>query len=140
MRNLTVRFTSEPSGSASPRLVLLFDPPEGIDPKRVCAASSLPASIVVCALAIALVRIHEYPAVRVFLAIAVLVAALLVLSSAIALLRPYVRRPALVRAAIVAAVAGVMILAGVTPVRILLLSAILGAVIGGSTPPAGAAE
>jgi chromate transporter len=103
-------------------------------------ASSLPASVVVCALAIALVRIHEYPAVGMLLAIAVLLATLLVLSSAIALLRPYVRKPALLRASIVAGVAGVMIVMGVTPVRILLLSAILGAVIGGSTPQPGAAE
>jgi chromate transporter len=103
-------------------------------------ASSLPASIVVCALAVALVRIHEYPAVRMFLAIAVLLATVLVLSSAIALLRPYVRKPALMRTSIVAGLAGVMIVAGVTPVRILLLSAIVGALIGGSTPQAGAAE
>ena len=73
-------------------------------------------------------------------AIAVLLATLLVLSSAVALLRPYVRKPALMRASIVAALAGVMILAGVTPVRILLLSAILGAVVGGSTQQAGATE
>ena len=103
-------------------------------------ASSLPASIMVCALTIALVRIHEYPAVRMLLAIAVLLATLLVLSSAIALLRPYVRRPTLVRASIVAGVAGVMLLAGVTPVRILLALAVLGAAMGGSTHQAGAAE
>jgi chromate transporter len=103
-------------------------------------AASLPASVIVCVLTVALVRIHEYPAVRIFLAIAVLMATLLVLSSATSLLRPYVRRPALMRASIVASVAGAMIVAGVTPVRILLLSAILGAAIGGSAQQADVAE
>ena len=103
-------------------------------------AASLPASVIVCVLTAALVRIHEYPAVRMLLAIAVLMATLLVLSSATSLLRPYVRRPALMRASIVASVTGVMIVAGVTPVRILLLSAILGAAIGGSVQQADAAE
>jgi chromate transporter len=103
-------------------------------------AAALPASVIVCVLTVALVRIHEYPAVRMLLAIAVLIATLLVLSSATSLLRPYVRRPALMHASIVASVAGVMIAAGVTPVRILLLSAMLGAVIGGSAQQADAAE
>jgi hypothetical protein len=44
------------------------------------------------------------------------------------------------RASIVASVAGAMIVAGVTPVRILLLSAILGAAIGGSAQQADVAE
>jgi hypothetical protein len=70
------------------------------------------------------------------LAVGVLVATLLVLSSAASLLRPYSKRPLLLRASIVAIAAGVMIVAGVTPVRILLLSAVLGAAIGGSTEQA----
>lgn len=104
------------------------------------AAASLPAAVVVCALTLALVRIHEYPIVQMLLAIGVLVATLLVFSSAVYLLRPYVRRSVLVRASIIAAVSGAMILAGVTPVRILLLSAVLGAAIGGSTQPVDATE
>jgi chromate transporter len=96
-------------------------------------AASLPAACVVCALTVALVRIHEYPAVRMILAVGVLVATLLVFSSAVSLLRPYVKRPALIRASIIAIVAVGMSLAGVTPVRILLLSATLGAAMGGST-------
>jgi chromate transport protein ChrA len=103
-------------------------------------AASLPAACVVCALTAALVRIHEYPAVRMLLAVGVLVATLLVLSSAASLLRPYVKRPALMHASIVAIAAGVMSLAGVTPVRILLLSAILGAALGGSTRQLAPAE
>ncbi len=103
-------------------------------------ASALPAAVVVCVLAAALVRIHEYTLVRILLAVGVLIATLLVFASAFSLLRPYVRRPALKRAAIVAVVAVVMIAAGVTPVRILLASAILGAAIGGSMPQADVAE
>jgi chromate transporter len=103
-------------------------------------ASSLPAGVVVCALTAALVRVHDYPVVRMILAIGVLVATLLVLSSATSLLAPYSKRPALMRASIVAIVAGLMIVAGVTPVRILLLSAMLGAAIGGSTQRAAVME
>jgi chromate transporter len=103
-------------------------------------ASSFPAAVGVCVLIAALVSIHEYPAVRMLLAVGVLVATLLVLSSAASLLRPYSKRPLLLRASIVAIVAGVMIAAGVTPVRILLLSAVLGAAIGGSTEQAATVE
>jgi len=95
-------------------------------------AGSLPASVIVCVLTAALVRIHEYPAVRVIIAVAVLAATLLVFSSAASLLRPYIRRAALVRASIIAAVSGAMLLADVTPVRILLLAAALGAAISGT--------
>ena len=98
-------------------------------------AASLPTSLIVCVLTVALVRIEDYPIVRMLLAIGVLVATLLVFSSAASLLRPYVRRPALVRASIIAIVAGAMFLADVTPVRILLVSAALGAAIGGSARP-----
>jgi hypothetical protein len=56
------------------------------------------------------------------------------------LLLPYSKRPALIRASIVAIVAGLMIVAGATPVRILLLSAMLGAAIGGSTQRAAVVE
>jgi chromate transport protein ChrA len=100
------------------------------------AASSVPASIFVCALTAALVRVHDYPVVQVLLAVGVLVATLLVFSSAGSLLRPYVRRSVVVRSAIVAITAAALLAADVTPVRILLLSAALGAVIGGGAAPA----
>ena len=80
-------------------------------------------------------RIHQYPVVRMILAVGVLVATLLVFSSAVSLLRPYLRRSALMRASIVAIVSGAMLVADVTPVRILLLSAALGAAISGSARP-----
>jgi len=104
------------------------------------AAASLPASLVVCVLTIALVQIQDYPVVRMALAIGVLVATVLVFSSAGSLLRPYIRRSALVRSTIVVVVATALLLADVTPVRILMLSAVLGAVLGGSAPAMDAPE
>ena len=56
-------------------------------------AASLPASLIVCVLTVALVRIQDYPVVRMLLAIGVLVATLLVFSSAASLLRA-IRSPA----------------------------------------------
>ena len=98
-------------------------------------AASLPASLVVCVLAGTLVRVQDYPIVRMLLAIGVLVATGLVLASAGSLLRPYVRRHALRRSAVIVSVAAAMLVADVTPVRILLLSAALGAIVGRSTQP-----
>jgi len=99
-------------------------------------ASSVPASILICVLTSALVRVHEYPPVQMALAVGVLVATLLVLSSAGSLLRPYVGRSMVVRSSIIAIVAAALLAADITPVRILLLSAVLGAVIGGGSSPA----
>jgi chromate transporter len=99
------------------------------------AAASVPASLMVSCMTAALVRIQDYPAVRIILAVAVLVGTLLVFSSGVSLLRPYVQRSALVRTLIVAFVSGAMLLADVTPVRILLLSAALGAAMSGSAHP-----
>lgn len=96
-------------------------------------AASLPGSLIVGGLTVALVSVHEIPAVRMLLAVGVLAATFLVLSSAVSLLRPYVRSAVLVRASVIAAVAVGLMLAGVTPVRILLLSAALGAAIGAGT-------
>jgi chromate transport protein ChrA len=98
-------------------------------------AASLPASVAICVLTAALVQIQDYPVVRILLAIGVLVATLLVFASAGSLLRPYVRRSARLRSAIVAAFATALLLADVTPVRILLLSAVLGAAFGGAAQP-----
>ena len=99
-------------------------------------AASLPTALVVCILTLTLVRVHDYSAVRMLLSVGVLVATLLVFSSAVSLLRPYLHRSMLVRASIIAIVSGAMVLADVTPVRILLLSAALGAAIGGTAHPA----
>jgi hypothetical protein len=45
VRNLTVQFAAEPGPPGAPRLLLLFDPPDDLDVKRVCPASSLPPSV-----------------------------------------------------------------------------------------------
>jgi len=95
------------------------------------AAASVPASLVIFLLTVALARIDRYPIVRMALAIGVLVATLLVFSSAWYLLRPYVYASVLARTAIIIIVSGALLLAGVTPVRILLVSAAVGAAIGG---------
>jgi chromate transporter len=99
------------------------------------AAASVPASLVICVLTMALVRVHEHAVVQMLLAIGVLIATLLVFSSAWSLLRPYLRRPAMARVSIVAIAASAMLVADVTPVRILLLSAALGAAISGADHP-----
>jgi chromate transporter len=95
-------------------------------------ASSVPASILVGLLALALVQLDQYRSVRVVLALGLLVATVLVFSSAWYLLRPYLSRAALARTGVVVILSGGLLLAGVTPVRILLWSAALGAAIGTS--------
>jgi hypothetical protein len=45
VRNLRVTFTEGPGAVGSARLILLFDPPDGIDVEKVCAASPLPAAV-----------------------------------------------------------------------------------------------
>jgi chromate transporter len=94
------------------------------------AAASMPASLAILLLTLTLVRVDHYPAVRTALAAGVLVAALLVFSSAWFLVRPYLQTSRLrLTAAIVMASCG-LLLAGITPVRILLVAAVIGAVLG----------
>jgi len=95
------------------------------------AAASVPASLVIVALAATLVRVDQYPLVRVILAVGVLVATLLVFSSAWYLLRPYLYKVMLLRTTVLVCVAGGLLLLGLTPVRILLISAATGAALGG---------
>ena len=97
------------------------------------AAASVPASLVIFALAATLVRLDRYPAVRVALSLGTLVAAVLVLSSAWNLLKPYLRAGRWRFTLLISAVAGGLYLADLTPVRILLVSALVGAVM----PPRG---
>jgi len=98
-------------------------------------ASSVPASVVICVLAMVLSQIVHYPIVRMGLAVGVLVATLLVFSSAWYLLRPYVYASVFRRTAVIILVSGGLLIAGVTPVRILLLSAGVGALLGGRVNP-----
>jgi chromate transporter len=92
--------------------------------------SSVPAAVFIAALAATLVRIDRYPIVRVIIAVGVLAATVLVASSAWHLMRPYLNRRSASRAAIIAGVVAVMSWFDVTPVRIFLVSAAIGALIG----------
>jgi chromate transporter len=93
-------------------------------------AASVPGSFVVFSLTAALVRVDRYPLVRLALAAGILAATVLVLSSAWTLLRPYLTTSALASTTVIIALSTVLLLAGLTPVRILLLSAAAGALLG----------
>jgi chromate transporter len=97
--------------------------------------ASVPAGLMITALAATLVRIDRYPIVRVIIAVGVLVATVLVASSAWYLMRPYLNRASAWRAAIIATVVGVLSWLDVTPVRIFLLSAAIGALMGMPVQP-----
>jgi hypothetical protein len=86
--------------------------------------------VVVYALTAALVRIDQHPLVRIALAVGILAATVLVLSSAWILLRPHLSASVLARTTVIIILSGALMLAGLTPVRILLLSAAAGAMLG----------
>jgi chromate transporter len=98
-------------------------------------AASVPAAVMIAALAATLVRIDRYPIVRVIIAVGVLAATALVASSAWSLMRPYLNRRSAWRAAIIAAVVAALSWLDVTPVRIFLISAAIGAFIGMPASP-----
>jgi chromate transporter len=102
------------------------------------AAASIPASILIAVLSASLTRIDQLPIVRAVIAIALIVATLLVLATAWNLLRPYVKGGNAIRTGIIAAIVIVLALMNVTPVRILLVAAVLGVVM--TSPPAPVAE
>ena len=105
------------------------------------AAASVPASLIVFALCVTLAEIDRYAAVRALLAVGILVAGVLVLGSAWHLLRPYLMKSegvsgagpprgrhfvnSRVRALIVGAVAVALVVLGATPVRVLLVAAVV---------------
>ena len=91
--------------------------------------ASVPASLIVFSLSATLARIDRYAVVRVLLAVGILVASLLVLSSAWHLLRPYLPKPSRLRTFIVAGIAIVLVVLGATPVRVLLVAAIVSSVL-----------
>ncbi len=93
------------------------------------AAASIPSSVVIFAAAATLVRLDRFPAVRIALSIGMLAAAVLVLASAGNLLKPYLRSATWRRTLIIVAIAGALSLLGWTPVRILLVSAVAGALM-----------
>jgi chromate transport protein ChrA len=103
------------------------------------AVASIPASIIVFGLAVTLAQIDRYAAVRVLLAVGILVASVLVLASAWHLLRPYLEGPRTgspstgsppkgghyVRVVVVVGVAIALVALGATPVRVLLAAAVV---------------
>jgi len=100
------------------------------------AAASVPASLIVLALAATLAQIDRYAAVRALLAVGILVAGVLVLGSAWHLIRPYLANTegppkgghyvnSRVRVLVVGAIAVALVLLGATPVRVLLVAAVV---------------
>jgi chromate transporter len=93
------------------------------------AAASIPGALIVFGLAATLVRLDRYPVIRVALSVGMLVAAALVLSSAWSLLKPYLQSGRWRIALLMGALAGGLYLAGLTPVRVLLVCASAGALL-----------
>jgi chromate transporter len=104
------------------------------------AAASVPASLIVLGLAATLAEINRYSAVRALLAVGILVASVLVLGSAWHLIRPYLTKASRVRALVVGAVSVVMVLLGATPVRVLLVAAVVSMALPFRDPAAGDPE
>ena len=99
-------------------------------------AASVPASVIIAALAATFVRIDRYPVVRVAIVVGVLAATVLVAASAWHLMRPYLNRATGPRAALISAVVAALLIIGATPVRILLVAAAVGALLGPAATPA----
>jgi chromate transporter len=102
------------------------------------AAASVPASVLIALLSAMLTQIDQLPIVRMVIAVALIIATLLVLSAAWNLLRPYVKGTNAARTAIIAAVVGILVMMRVTPIRILLVAAMLGVVM--ASPAAAPAD
>ncbi len=91
------------------------------------AAGSVPGAAIVTAMTAAAASLDRWPPVRAALAVATLAAAGLVLASAWALVSPHVRGSRLAWTLMSIALAAALFLAGATPVRVLLVLAIWGA-------------
>ena len=100
------------------------------------AAASIPVSVVIALLSATLVEIDQIPAVQVAIALALIVATVLVFLVAWNLLRPHVKGTNAIRTGIIAAVVVALVLMRVTPIRILLVAAILGVVMASPAAPA----
>jgi chromate transporter len=102
------------------------------------AAASIPASVIIALLSTTLARVDEQPIIQIVIAIALIVAAILVLLTAWNLLRPYLEGANAVRTGVISAVVIALVLMRVTPIRILLVAAVLGVVMASpAAPPAG---
>jgi chromate transporter len=90
-------------------------------------AGSLPAAALVSLLTATLARVDRFRAVQALLAIGMLIAVYLVVATAWQLVRPYLTGPPRTLAVVIAALAAALVAFGVTPVRILLAAAVVGA-------------
>jgi chromate transporter len=102
------------------------------------AAASIPAAVIIALLSSTLASLNELPIVQAAIAIALIVAAILVLLTAWNLLRPYLKGTNAVRTGIIAAVVVALTLMRVTPIRILLVAAVLGIVMAAPAAPTAA--
>lgn len=103
-------------------------------------AASLPGSLLIYALAATLVRLDRYLVVRMALSVGTLIAAALVFASAWALLKPYVRSTRRASAFVIVGIAAALAIVGWTPVRVLLVCAIVGALLPVTRSRAGSAD
>ncbi|MGH9239738.1 MAG: chromate transporter [Vicinamibacterales bacterium] len=115
------------------------------------AAASIPGSLIVLALAATLAELNRYAAVRALLAVGILVAGVLVLGSAWHLIRPYVAKTegppkgghyvdSRVRVLVVGAMAVALVVLGATPVRVLLMAAVVSMALPFPDPTGGTPE
>ena len=93
------------------------------------AMASVPASLIVFAVAATLARIDQNATVRALLAVGILLASALVVGSAWHLIRPYLPKAARVRLIVIAAAAVALVILGATPVRVLLVAAVISAAL-----------
>jgi len=93
------------------------------------AVASIPASLIMFALAVTLARVDKYATVRALLAAGILVAGVLVLGSAWHLVKPYLTKESRLRLTIIAVIAVALVMTGATPVRVLLVAAVVSAVL-----------
>lgn len=91
------------------------------------AVGSVPGAVIVTAFSAVIARLVAWQVVRAGLAIATLVAAALVLSSAWALLRPHVFGSRRAWTLSFAGAAAVLFASGISPIRVLLIAALFGA-------------
>ena len=104
------------------------------------AVASIPASLIVFALAVTLARVDKYATVRALLAAGILVAGVLVLGSAWHLVKPYLTKESRLRLTIIAVIAVALVMTGATPVRVLLVAAVVSAALPARLPRAGGRE
>ena len=91
------------------------------------AGASIPGAIAVTVFSAVVARLVDWPMIRAGLAAATLVAAALVLSSAWALMRPYLFGSRRIWAVSFAVAAAALFASGISPIRVLLIAAVFGA-------------